>query len=560
MGAPTIPSRLGSRRTWGIVAAALVPLALLLLVQYRWLQRLERVSAVAHRATLDNYLEAVVSAVELRYRTLAERALNLPPGLFENGRLGKAAYHFAKKGDDGARALFVVPLTGESAGMPQFFDPATETLGARPWTEEVRAVYVAVAPWKVIAAKGGHVERAALQVEVRDPEHRMILNPVSDEAGRLVGLSGLIVDFERFESTVLREAIDAALPKFFGDDRARRPVVSLARAGGAAVDLTGGGAAARRPPEATRPVGFLFPDLELGIRSGHETAAAWARRNFLLNLALSALLASAVAGGVLFALRAAAREMKLSQMKSDFVSNVSHELRTPLASIRVFGELLRLGRVDSAEKVREYGEYIETESRRLTQLVNNILDLARIESGRKSYRFAIADLEAVVGETLRTFRVSLAQSGFRISYLPPLEPLPPLPIDEAAVAQSIGNLLDNAIKYSGEARDVEIGMRREGAHAVVWVRDRGIGIAPDDQERIFERFHRVSTGLVHDVKGSGLGLAIVRHVAEAHGGRVEVASRPGAGSTFSLFLPLAPAAAALASAELGTTDPRTSEA
>jgi two-component system phosphate regulon sensor histidine kinase PhoR len=225
-------------------------------------------------------------------------------------------------------------------------------------------------------------------------------------------------------------------------------------------------------------------------------------------------------------------------MKADFVSNVSHELRTPLASIRVFGELLRLGKVEAPEKVREYGELIETESRRLTGLIDNILDLARIESGRKSYRLVPADLEEVVAETLRTFRVSLAPAGFRISYAASGEPLPRVAIDAAAIAQTMGNLLDNAVKYSGAARDVEVAVRREGGFAVVSVADHGIGIPRAEQAKVFERFHRVSTGQVHDVKGSGLGLAIVRHVAEAHRGRIELASRPGEGSTFSLWLPL----------------------
>jgi two-component system phosphate regulon sensor histidine kinase PhoR len=231
--------------------------------------------------------------------------------------------------------------------------------------------------------------------------------------------------------------------------------------------------------------------------------------------------------------------MRLSQMKSDFVSNVSHELRTPLASIRVFGELLRLGKVESPEKVRAYGDFIETESRRLTQLINNILDLARIESGRKSYELASADLEEVVRDTLRTFRPSLEQAGFRLAWNPPAAPLPAVRLDASAIGQSLANLLDNAAKYSGEARDIEVGLARDGDFAVVEVADHGIGIARDEQAKIFDRFHRVATGLVHDVKGSGLGLAIVRHIAAAHGGTIEVDSRPGEGSRFRLRLPLA---------------------
>jgi signal transduction histidine kinase len=545
----------GRGRTWLVVAAALVPLALLLVLQYRWLERLERVSAVATRATLDNYLEAVASAVELHYRALGERALNLPAALFTPERLHKAAYYFEKKGAQGAGRLFVVPFSGEAAGQPLYFDPATRALAPPPWSAETRAVYVAIAPFKVLATKHGTLERPALQVEDRDPAHRVILNPITDEAGRVVGLAGLVVDPVHFEREVLPRVVAESLPKFFGRDSTERPVVTVRDGAGRQLEL--GERAPVRPAEATRALGFPFRDFEVGIRGRHSTPADWARRNFALNLALSLLLAALVAGGVLFALRAAAREMRLSRMKSDFVSNVSHELRTPLASIRVFGELLRLGRVEGPEKTREYGELIETESRRLTGLIDNILDLARIESGRKSYQLQAADLEEVVSETLRTFRVSLAQGGFRIVYRAAPEPLPAVELDPGAVAQAVANLLDNAVKYSGEARDVEVGVRREDGFAVVWVRDRGIGIPREELAKVFDRFHRVSTGLVHDVKGSGLGLAIVRHVAEAHRGRIEVESRPGAGSTFSLWLPIGPAEAARAPAAGGA---RVSEA
>ena len=530
------------RRGWLVVAAALVPLALLLVLQYRWLVRLEHVSAVASRATLDNYLEAVVSAVEVHYRGIGERALNLSPALFTADKLHKAAYYFRKKGADGAGRLFVVAFEGETAGQPFFFDPASGELVSPPWSEEMRPVYVAIAPWKVLAMKHGTLERTALSLDDRDPGSRMILNPITDDGGRVVGLAGLVIDPKHFECVVLPSIVSGSLPKFFGKAASALPVVTVRDGAGRTIDL--GETAPARPEDASRAFAFPYPDYVATIHGRHSTPAHWARRNFGLNLGLSVLLTAVVAGGVLFALRAAAREMRLSEMKSDFVSNVSHELRTPLASIRVFGELLRLGRVESPEKVREYGELIETESRRLTGLINNILDLARIESGRKTYQMAPGTIEDVVADTLRTFRVSLAQSGFRIAFRGSEEPLPTMTFDAAAVAQAVGNLLDNAVKYSGEARDVEVGVRRDGDSVVVWVRDGGVGIPREEQAKIFDRFHRVATGLVHDVKGSGLGLAIVRHVAEAHGGRVEVESRPGAGSTFSLRLPIVAAGAA----------------
>jgi two-component system phosphate regulon sensor histidine kinase PhoR len=244
-----------------------------------------------------------------------------------------------------------------------------------------------------------------------------------------------------------------------------------------------------------------------------------ARTNFYVNLALATLLAAVLLAGVALAMRTAARAMKLSEMKSDFVSNVSHELRTPLSSIRVFGELMRLGRVHEPAKVREYGEFIECESRRLSRLIDNILDFSRIEAGRKVYRAEDQDLAAVVRDVLGAVDVRLRREGFTVELVTPPDPLPPVSIDAGAIGNALSNLLDNAAKYSGSARRIVVSLRSTGDLVSVAVRDFGIGIAREEHERIFDRFHRVGTGLVHDVKGSGLGLAIVKHLVETHGGR-----------------------------------------
>src|SRR5262249_36164548 len=158
----------------------------------------------------------------------------------------------------------------------------------------------------------------------------------------------------------------------------------------------------------------------------------WSRKYFSAHLSLSILTAMVLIGGVVLALRAASRAMKLSQMKSEFVSNVSHELRTPLASIRVFGEFLKLGRVRQPDKIQEYGEYIETESRRLTQLVNNILDFSKIESDQKTYQFEKTSVEGLVTDTLKTFEVVLEQNGFTLNLEKPSLPLPPVVVDPDA--------------------------------------------------------------------------------------------------------------------------------
>src|SRR5688572_29200015 len=242
-------------------------------------------------------------------------------------------------------------------------------------------------------------------------------------------------------------------------------------------------------------------------------------------------------GAVGLSVGAVARQMRLSQMKSDFVSNVSHELRTPLSSIRVFGEYMRLGRVEKPEKVRQYGEYIEAESRRLTQLINNILDFSKIESAEKKYHYCRTDVVELVEQTVRGFEMPLREQGLSIAFHG--SPVPLLQLDKDAIAQVLVNLLDNAVKYSNGRKDIDVCVEAVGSEVRIAVRDHGIGIPAAEQKKIYEKFYRVGSTLVHDVKGSGLGLSIVMHVVKAHGGRVELVSTPGEGSTFTIVLPLA---------------------
>jgi signal transduction histidine kinase len=237
------------------------------------------------------------------------------------------------------------------------------------------------------------------------------------------------------------------------------------------------------------------------------------------------------------------RELKLSRLKSDFVANVSHELKTPLALIRLFAETLELGRVPTEDKKQQYHRIINKESRRLTQLINNILDFSRIEAGRKEYRFGRTDLAAVVRDVVDAYRFQIEQHGFALD-VAVAEDLPEMELDPEAVSQALINLLNNAIKYSPNEKAIAVSVRREGERVLVGVRDRGIGIPKGEQKRIFEKFYRVETSVVHTTKGSGLGLALVQHIAEAHGGHVEVASAPGEGSTFTLSLPVRGEAAA----------------
>jgi signal transduction histidine kinase len=528
-----LPPALKRYTQWLGFTAVLIPLLVLLALQYRSLARLDQTSALVHKAVLNNFLEGVSKEVDYFYRNNAERVLDLPASVFTQNQLAKAASHFKKKGVEGVKRLFVVSFQ-DGDDRPRYFYPSCETFQPPPWSPELTAVYVASSPWRLLAMKNARVERVRLTVEEKDPAYRILLYPITDDASKLVGLAGMVLDEDYFRARVLPMAVSRSLAAF--DSGELEPLVSVTDAKGRTVYATG--PLHNRRMEVEKPFSLVFTDWTIGLASRHATPAAMARRSFLVNVGLSAALAAVLLGGVLLTLRTSSREMKLSRMKNEFVSNVSHELRTPLASIRVFAELLRLGRVETPEKTREYGEYIETESRRLSQLINNILDFASIESGRKTYHFERCDVREVVCETLKTFGVRLRQSGFNIHLEGADIPLPPARIDAGAVAQSLSNLLDNAVKYSHGKTEVTVALRRDGDWIVVAVTDQGIGIPRDEQRKIFDRFHRVSTGLVHDVKGSGLGLSIVRHIVDAHRGRVTVESRPGEGSTFSIHLPV----------------------
>jgi signal transduction histidine kinase len=293
---------------------------------------------------------------------------------------------------------------------------------------------------------------------------------------------------------------------------------------------------AQKRYEVEVPFSPVFPKwrLAIGVRnSSIESVAAGSFRNSLL---ISGIALAILGFGIALTLRATSRQVRLAQMKSAFVSNVSHELKTPLALIRLFAETLELGRVKSPEKANEYYRIISSESRRLTQLINNILDFAKIEAGRKEYQFTPCDVAALVDEVLQSYEYQIKGSGFELTKNID-RTLSPIPADPDAISQALLNLLNNAIKYSTDVRRIHLTVGARNGYVEIQVADQGIGIPASEHERVFEKFFRVSNGLVHDTKGSGLGLALVKHIVEAHGGRVLLESSPGAGSRFTMLIP-----------------------
>ena len=292
-------------------------------------------------------------------------------------------------------------------------------------------------------------------------------------------------------------------------------------------------------PEAERNFEWLFQGLTLAIKwqgvTVADTASRLARNNYIILGALSAFMI----GGIWLTYRNISREMNLARLKSDFVANVSHELRTPLALIRLYAETLELGRLSSKEKYQEYYRIIREESERLTALINNILDFSRIDAGRKEYEFQETNLAELVHSTLDSYRFQIQQNGF--GFEENISPdIPPVKVDREAIARSLLNLVNNALKYSRDQKYIGVRLYRVNGSVNLEVQDRGIGIAPNEQEKIFEKFYRCGDPLVHNVKGSGLGLSLVRHIARAHGGDVLVESAPDKGSKFTIALPLVP--------------------
>jgi signal transduction histidine kinase len=290
--------------------------------------------------------------------------------------------------------------------------------------------------------------------------------------------------------------------------------------------------------EVERNLESIFPGLVLGMKLRGTTLAAMGQHfvhtSFLILGGLSFLLA----GGIFLTYRNVSKEMALARLKSDFVSNVSHELRTPLSLIRLYAETLELGRLSSPEKHHEYYCIIRKESERLTALINNILDFSRIEAGRKEYDFRETDMRELVCNTLESYRYQIEQHGFTLEEK--IAEVPPLRVDREAMARSLVNLVNNALKYSQDRKYIGVKLYRENGSVKLEVIDHGIGIPSNEQNKIFEKFYRVGDPLVHNTKGSGLGLSLVQHIARAHGGDVIVDSAPGAGSKFTITLPLHP--------------------
>ena len=296
-------------------------------------------------------------------------------------------------------------------------------------------------------------------------------------------------------------------------------------------------------PFVASEIGEALPHWEVAVYLLNPAKLARSAETLKLTLGLLvAVLVCAIAVGSWLIVSDLTRQLRLARQKTDFVSNVSHELKTPLTSIRMFSELLAEGRVADPAKQRSYLRIITAESARLTRLINNVLDFARIERGEKKYAFQTCDLATITRDTAESYRPHLEANEFTLECQ-----LPEVPVwvkgDRDALAQIVVNLLSNAEKYGGTRKEVKLSLESKTAplpYVQINVLDRGPGVPPGCEEKIFEKFYRTHDSLSSGIQGSGLGLTLARQIARAHGGDVVYEPREGGGSRFCLRMPIAP--------------------
>ena len=265
----------------------------------------------------------------------------------------------------------------------------------------------------------------------------------------------------------------------------------------------------------------------LGVIEIHKSFYFWTILTLIIILTF---------GSVLI-VRTIAHEMEVLKIKSDFVSSVSHELKTPLTSIKALTERLQEGKVKSQAKMKQYFSVISQDTEKLTRLVRNVLDFSKIEEGKKEYDLEETDVVSWINQTIENFKQDHIQTGIRI-HTQISEGTAVLDMDKDALSRALNNLLDNAVKFSPNKKEVEVHVKSDAENVIIQVKDRGIGIPQDELGKIFDKFYQGRSALKQSVKGTGLGLTLVKHVVEAHGGKISVESKMSQGTTFSLIFPL----------------------
>jgi signal transduction histidine kinase len=408
---------------------------------------------------------------------------------------------------------------------------------------QTEPVHAPIGMWRDII---GTVYDTVFVVPATAANQPLALAPLVGYGGRVVGVAGWhmnpdVLDKDYFKNLVETEVFDE--PRTYEADRMARGL-SITILDDRDNKVYRSRPASTKHAWAETPVGPVLPGWRVAV--GPSTASTYVSVERLVTVQYFVLFILVVMSlaALWFSTRQAGEEIQLAEAKTSFLANVSHELKTPLALIRLAGETMELGRVRNEEERHKFLQIISRECRRLTHMINNVLNFAKIEAGRKEFHFHPTELQRVVSETMETFERQFEERKFEIKVDVP-DDLPIVEADSEAITQCLVNLIDNAMKYSEDERFIEVRARVElpGADgdrgkATISVTDHGVGISPREKHRIFDKFTRAESGLVHNVRGSGLGLSLVRHIMQAHDGRIELQSTPGRGSTFTLVMPV----------------------
>ena len=542
-----------SHRTGLIVLAllaVLVPALLFSVVQYRSLTDLESKTRVVVQDNLRQTLEGVSRGTKERLEAIAAESLgHIEAAGAEQEKLSDLELGLisTKQSHPEIDLAFVVvhcpcrkrqfAVFASDAGVHRVMHEQFKTsVEARTAIDTYNNAALLSASTQMTQGVFFEQSSCALFPDGAETAQFFVLLPLarSDGQGQM-GFKGITLRNSFIRERLLPQTINDVLQSADAGRYSTTPVISVRDENDSEVYASRKSSRSREISMSFSPV---FRQWKLGIGYPDTTVAALARSQFRQNLLFIVLGLGLLILGLAIALRATRRELKLVEAKETFVSNVSHELKTPLALIRLFAETLEMGRVKNDEEMRDFGRIINRESNRLTQLINNILDFSRIEAGRRKYQFVETNITVVIQEALQSYEYQLKSAGFEVTTEIQSE-LPPVLVDREAMTQAVLNLLNNAIKYSTDVKRIEVQVEQRGEKLAVEIADCGVGIPRSEHRKIFEKFYRISTSLVHDTKGSGLGLAIVSHIVEAHRGEIFVNSTPGKGSRFTILLPVA---------------------
>jgi signal transduction histidine kinase len=348
--------------------------------------------------------------------------------------------------------------------------------------------------------------------------------------------NGVGVRLERGERSTVEDLAPAARPG--GLPLARRQAVRFSDG----LDFSREGLLERCRVELAMPMAFNSPSLSGFLALGRKKSGERFSADDLE--LLSALLAELalhlerikLQEEVIYERASKEKLDELNKLKTEFISSVSHELRTPLSSLQGLVEILQSGTLKDEARREKVLEIMAGESSRLSRFIHNILDYGKMEQNVKSYDFQETALQPLVEEVAGLFRFGGETQGVTITLDLPSTPIV-LKLDRDAVKQALINLIDNAIKYSAGRKEVEMRIVIGDREVEVRVRDWGIGILPEDRDKVFDKFYRAASASRHNPQGVGLGLKIVKHIVEAHGGTVRVEPAPGRGTIFSLTFP-----------------------